>query len=114
MTQCKISGSIQAKNQLDRFDTIPACDEHTDGQTHDGSIASRGKNPIRNCVPKKPPGYFFNILVTNKPIYRMYVEGSNASDYAFVATRENIFLVLHFYLFIFGFLFSGREYMVDS
>jgi len=44
----------------------------------------------------------------------MYVEGSNASDYAFVATRENIFLVLHFYLFIFGFLFSGREYMVDS
>ena len=47
-----MEGSLCAKNQLDsssRFDTIPACDRRTDGQTDDDSIyrastASHGKN----------------------------------------------------------------------
>jgi len=50
-----MEGSLRAETQLDsasRFDTIPACDGRTDGQTHDdskyrASVASRGKNRMK-------------------------------------------------------------------
>jgi len=50
---CKIRGCQNVLVSSTRFDTVPACDRRTDGQTHDdsiyrASIASRGKNTCPN------------------------------------------------------------------